>query len=218
MSPLGALGIDGRILVGLAGVTLAAVGVGYVIAAGLDGQGGQVAAIAAPRPTVSPEAQDDAPLPVTPVLPPVTVPTAPPVAPPTRAIAPSTPAEPVTPAPTPSTPATTTTATPPRPTTTTPAPSRSRDRGSRGRRRPTTVSRRRFAPRRRRHRSSSTWRRRTRSSPTPRRRSPRFAPQVSAHRLGGRPAPTSPTCSTSGSGSDRPSSPGARRPSNGCSG
>lgn len=97
MSPLGALGIDGRVLAGLAGVTLAAAGVGFVLAARLDGGAAQVAAISAPKPTVSPEAQDDAPLPVARTLPPVTVPAP---APATAPIAPPVQVEPVTPTPT----------------------------------------------------------------------------------------------------------------------
>lgn len=88
MTPLGALGIDGRVLAGLVGMTLAAVGVGYVVAAGLDDSAGRVAAIAAPRPTLSPEALDDGPLVTATGLPPVVAPTPVPQAPP------ATPAEP----------------------------------------------------------------------------------------------------------------------------
>ena len=67
------LGLDRRVVAALVAGTLAAMGVGYVVAAGLDGGGERTAALAAPPPTLSPEAQDDAPLGEPPILPPATV-------------------------------------------------------------------------------------------------------------------------------------------------
>jgi hypothetical protein len=124
VSPISALGLDGRVLAGLAGMTLAAAGVGFVVAAGLDDSVGRVAAIAAPRPTLSPEAQDDAPLATTTGLPPVIAPTPVPQAP---AAEPGTPRQapattalvPASPAPAPAPSVTTARRAP---TTTTPTP------------------------------------------------------------------------------------------------
>jgi hypothetical protein len=118
------LGLDRRLVAALVIGTLAAVGVGYLVAAGLDGGNGRTAAVAPPAPAVSPEAQDDGPLGAPPILPPVTVGTPPP----TPAPPPATPAAaPVPRPPTAAPPATTapaaTTAPPPTtarlPTTTT---------------------------------------------------------------------------------------------------
>lgn len=66
------LGIDARVLGVLIGLTVVAGGVGYVVAAQLDGGPMRAAAIPAPRPTLSPEAQDPSPLPA--ALPAVEVP------------------------------------------------------------------------------------------------------------------------------------------------
>lgn len=120
VSPPGPLGVDGRLLAGLVGMTLAAAGVGFVVAAGLDDAGGTVAAVTAPRPTLSPEAQDASPLAVTTPLPPVVVPANVPEAPPapaaeapppstgTESVPTSPPATPAPPVATPTTPATAT--------------------------------------------------------------------------------------------------------------
>lgn len=118
----GDLGIDRRLLGGLAGMTVLAVGIGFVVAAGIDRSGrGPIAAVAAPSPTLSPEAIDPgttaptvAPLPpvvvatptTQPSLPPPVVPTVPPEEPP-----PTTTATPSTAPPKPTTPAATTTTT-----------------------------------------------------------------------------------------------------------
>ena len=56
------LGIDARVLGVLLGLTVAAGGVGYVVAARLDGGSTRTAGVPAPRPTISPEAQDPTPL------------------------------------------------------------------------------------------------------------------------------------------------------------
>ncbi len=68
-------GIDGRVVAGLAGLTLLAGGLGFVVASGLDNSGArQTAAVAAPSPSLSPEAIDpETTAPATPTLPAVTV-------------------------------------------------------------------------------------------------------------------------------------------------
>lgn len=108
-------GIDGRIVAGLAGLTLLAAGLGFVVAAGLDGSGaGRTAAIAAPVPSLAPEAVDpgtSTTAAAVPTLPPVTVGTPAPTT--TESAAPPPPAPAVTQAPVPAVP------TPPVPTTTT---------------------------------------------------------------------------------------------------
>lgn len=113
----GDLGIDGRLLGGLAGVTVLAIGIGFVVAAGIDRSGrGPIAAVAAPSPALSPEAIDPgttapavASLPpvvpaaptTQPSLPPPVVPAVPPEEPTQTPSAPT-----ITPPPTTSTPST----------------------------------------------------------------------------------------------------------------
>jgi hypothetical protein len=107
-------GIDGRIVAGLAGLTLLAAGLGFVVASGANQAGGrQTAAVAAPAPSLSPEAIDpEATTTTTATVPSPPSPHAdPPVATPSVA----TPAVPTTTAPTTTTPPTTATTPPPPP-------------------------------------------------------------------------------------------------------
>lgn len=117
-------GVEGRLAAGLIGVTVLAVGIGFVVAAGLD-RSDQTTAIAAPSPSVSPEAIDPAtPLAITPTttVPAVTVPAPtqpePTPATPTPSVPPPTVAPPT---PTQAPKAPTATATTPTPAPTTPA-------------------------------------------------------------------------------------------------
>ena len=105
------LGIDGRLLAGLAGLTVLATGIGFVVAAGLDRpDSGRTAAVTDPSPSLSPEALDPE--------------TTPPPVPTPPAANRSTPDPPpaVTPEPTPS--VSTSRTSPTSPTTTTPKPPR----------------------------------------------------------------------------------------------
>ena len=118
------LGIDNRVLAGLVGLTVLAVGLGFGLASTLDGTRTTVG-VAAPAPSLSPEAIDPAPPPTAPNLPDVIVPgpttqtTPPPAAPPSVTQPP--PAQTQT---TPS-PSTSTRTTPPPQTKTTPRPTTS---------------------------------------------------------------------------------------------
>ena len=105
-------GIDGRIVAGLAGMTLLATGLGFVIASGLDHSGPRrIAAVAAPSPSLSPEAID-----------PETTTTTIPVQPPPAQFEPPVAAPPVVTPTVPSPPARTTIKPPTAATTPTPPP------------------------------------------------------------------------------------------------